>query len=116
MTAEQCTRLAFERVADGDRAKLARFWKSNGPQDHYLVNSASDLDRAYVVTVTGGDRYECNCPARHHFACWHRAAVATVRANRRAAGLPAAGPTLDQLRVAEPRRAALDRDIRIYAA
>jgi uncharacterized Zn finger protein len=61
----------------------------------YVVGSSGSVDSAYRVTVKG-DAFVCTCAAELRPACWHRAAVASVRASRQAFGMPADGPTAEQ--------------------
>ena len=84
---------AFTRAAA--RTHLVRFVEVVGQTARYDVQSDSDPTRRHRVAVftEARDRMTCGCPGSLHVACWHRAAVAIVRANREAHGLPLDGPS-----------------------
>jgi hypothetical protein len=95
-TAAEMVRGAFDR-ARGRRALVHFLATSAGGFAVYAVGLTADVDTAYRVAVRGS-AYRCTCAAELRPACWHRAAVATVRANRHAWGLPADGPSAEQER------------------
>jgi hypothetical protein len=95
-SAAEVVRGAVDR-ARGRRALVHFLATSAGGFAVYAVGSTADVDTAYRMTVRGA-AYRCACAAELRPACWHRAAVAMVRANRVAWGLPAAGPSAEQER------------------
>jgi hypothetical protein len=86
-SAAEMVRGAFDR-ARGRRALVHFLATSAGGFAIYAVDSTADVDTAYRVTVRGAE-YRCTCAAEPRPACWHRAAVASVRASRQAFGMPA---------------------------
>jgi SWIM zinc finger len=97
-TADEMIRAAFQRARE--RSSAVHFvGLSSGGFAVYAVGSSRDVDTAYAVTVKD-DAYRCTCPSEHRPACWHRAAVASLRASRRGFGLEPDGPTADQMRAA----------------
>lgn len=108
-TASEMIRGAFDRARG--RRPLVHFLTTNaGGFAVYAVGSTADVDTAYRVTVRD-EQFRCTCAAELRPACWHRAAVASVRASRRAFGMPADGPTAEQAAAA----AALERRARAAA-
>ena len=96
-TAADITRGAFRR-AIGRTSAVHFLGTTTGGFAVYSVDSSRDVDSAYTVTVRG-DHYRCTCPSEHRPACWHRAAVAAVRASRSGFGLPADGHSAEDARV-----------------
>jgi hypothetical protein len=101
-TAAEMVRGAFER-ARGRTAAVHYVGTSTGGFATYSVDSSACVENAYSVTVDVAGQFRCTCPASDSGkpACWHRAAVAIVRASRQGFGLPADGPTAEELRAAE---------------
>lgn len=98
MTTEQMVKGAFDR-ARGRRATVSYRYTTQHGTAVYIVDSATNTDEAYTVTVllkprqervTG--RYGCTCHSgARNRPCWHIAAVFNVRSSREAFGLPADG-------------------------
>jgi len=81
---------AIER-ARGRTAAVHYLGTSSGGFATYSVGSSRDTDAAYNVTVRD-EQYRCTCPSELRPACWHRSAVAIIRASRLMFGLLADGP------------------------
>jgi hypothetical protein len=96
-TAAEVVKGAFGR-ARGRTAAVHYVATSAGGFAVYSVDSSQDTETAYRVTVRAG-QYRCTCPPEMRPACWHRAAVAIVRASRQGHGLPADGPSAEEARV-----------------
>lgn len=90
-TPAQTVRDAFRRAAHRTAA-VHYLGTTSGGFATYSVGSSRDTETAYTVTVRG-DLYRCTCPSEFRPACWHRAAVATVRASRAGFGLEPSGPS-----------------------
>lgn len=105
-TMAEMVRGAFDRARG--RTALVRFLTTSGGFDVYSVGSTASVDTSYAVTVSDG-RFVCTCPAADNGreACWHKAAVHMVRANRLAWGLPAAGPSAGDTTAADRRLASI---------
>ena len=118
-TIDETVRRAFQR-AHGRSALVHYLETSQAGYAVYAVDSTASTDTAYVVTVAPSGQFRCTCPAADlgRPACWHRAAVATVRASRTGFGLPADGPTAEQERadVQAAARQALARIEAMFAA
>jgi uncharacterized Zn finger protein len=97
-TAAEITKGAFQRAL-GRTAAVHYVGTTTGGFAVYSVDSSRDADSAYTVTVRG-EHYRCTCPSELRPACWHRAAVAMVRASRRGFGLPADGHSAEDERAA----------------
>src|SRR5262245_42489844 len=95
-SAAEMTRGAFQR-ARGRSALVHYLATSAGGFAVYAVGSTADPDHGYRVTVRGSE-FRCTCPAADggQVACWHRAIVASVRANRQGFGLEPDGPAPGQ--------------------
>src|SRR5262245_12608820 len=89
-SAAEVNRRAFAR-ARGRSALVHYLATSVGGFAVYAVGSTDDPDHGYRVTVRDNS-YVCTCPSEERVACWHRAIVASVRANRQGFGLEADGP------------------------
>lgn len=96
MSAIDITRNAFRR-AMGRTSAVHFLGTTTGGFAVYAVDSSQDTDTAYSVTVRG-DHFRCTCQGGLRSACWHRAAVAAVRASRVGFGLPADGHTAEDER------------------
>jgi hypothetical protein len=116
MTAAEMVRAAFERARG--RSALVHWLDFDAEgAGTYAVGSSTDVEVAYTVRVLDG-AFFCDCPSAARPACWHRAAVAQLRASRAGFGLEADGPSAAQERSAE-RAAARGRMAeisRIFAA
>ena len=114
---DEMVRGAFAR-ARGRSAAVHYIETSQAGYAVYSVDSSASTDTAYRVTVSPSGAYACTCPSETRPACWHRAAVAQVRANRMGFGLPADGPTAEQERadVQAAARQALARIEAMFAA
>jgi len=106
----ETTSKALERASEGGRWADAKFNPATG---EWIVPSASDPDKLWIVTVRNVNvppgswwqRLRCNCPAGKDglAVCWHKAAVFIRREQQRrelryyetATGL---GPRLDDYR------------------
>lgn len=100
-TVEQTIRAAFER-ARGRTAAVHFVNTTPAGYAVYSVDSSASTDVAYSVTVSPTGLLTCTCPAADNGrgACWHRAAVLTVRASRQGFGLPVDGPSAEDDRAA----------------
>ena len=97
-TADEMIRTAFDR-ARARTAAVHYAGTSAGGYATYAVGSSQTVELAYRVTVRG-DEFRCTCPSELRPACWHRAAVAIVRASRQGHGLPVDGPNAREARPA----------------
>jgi hypothetical protein len=91
MTEQQLIHGAFRRAV-GRTAAVHFVGTSAGGYATYVVGSSRDVEAGYRVTVDLAGVYRCTCPSELRPACWHRGAVAMVRASRQGFGLPADGP------------------------
>lgn len=89
-TAAQQIREAFARAQR--RTALVHWLGFTGDgAGSYSVDSSVDPTVGYRVMVLNGT-FTCTCPSAERASCWHRAAAATIRANRQAFGLAPDGP------------------------
>lgn len=98
------------------RTVLVRYAGSANGTARYVVDSATDVDVAYRITCNGA-ALSCECPAAGRgLICWHCAAVAQVRVGRQGFGLPADGPSAEQLRQQAESRSRIEEIAAVFAA
>lgn len=97
------------------RSVLVRFIGVENDAARYVVDSATDVDASYQVTLAG-HAYTCECPAAAKgLLCWHAAAVCQVRVGRQAFGMTADGPSAEQLRQ-QAARSRMEEIAALFAA
>ncbi|HEV8639417.1 MAG TPA: SWIM zinc finger family protein [Chloroflexota bacterium] len=96
-TEQQIITGAFAR-ARGRLAAVRWLGRSAGGYATYAVGSSRDVETGYRVTVGPVGEVLCTCPSELRPACWHRAAVLSVRASRLLFGLSADGPSATEVR------------------